>query len=155
MCNNFMCEKEDIDFSPANRLSIFERERLQFVTTATGGAQKLAPLKFRVYIIGGYCILGHGLAIEIGRWLIISIIRDRILCHFCSSNVVKNETHFVMQCPLYTPIKDRYLSLFLNDILRAISNLSTNLDHQTESSLYLTHATALCYFRELASLSQS
>ena len=69
--------------------------------------------------------------------------------------VVENETHFVMECPLYTPIGDRYLSLYSNLILRAISNLSSKLDNQTESSLYLTEATALRCFRELASLSPS
>ena len=41
----------------------------------------------------------HNLEIEIGRYQ--NIPREERLCKFCTSNVIENEYHFLLICPLY------------------------------------------------------
>ena len=101
-----------------------------------------------------YHTSNHRLAIEIGRWSTIPISRDNRLCHFCSYNVVENEAHFVLECPLYNSIRDKFQSLFENVVLGSLKSFF-QLDHQVDISLYLTEATALRHSRELAGLTPS
>jgi len=105
-------------------------------------------------IIAAYRTSNHRLAIETGRWSTIPISRDKRLCNFCSYNVVENEAHFVLECPLYSSIRDKFQSLFENIVLGSIKSFF-QLDHQVDISLYLTEATALRHSRELASLTPS
>ena len=42
------------------------------------------------------------------------ISRVTTLCHFCSYNANENEAHFILECPLYKPIRDKFPSLFEN-----------------------------------------
>ena len=34
------------------------------------------------------------------------------VCHFCSYNAIENEAHFVLEYPLYNPIRDKFPSIF-------------------------------------------
>ena len=86
--------------------------------------------------------LKHRLTIETRRWTIIPISRDTRLCRFCSFNVVENEAHFVLECPLYNPIRDQFPSLFEN-IVPGSLKFFFQLDQQVDVSLYLAEATAL------------
>ena len=45
---------------------------------------------------------------------IVSALKDDILCHFCTYNVVASEARFVSECPLYEFIEDNLPSLFEN-----------------------------------------
>ena len=58
----------------------------------------------------------HNLATGIGRWSSIPILWDKRLCHFYTTSRVENEAHFVLECPLYNTIKDKFPSLFENVI---------------------------------------
>jgi hypothetical protein len=58
-------------------------------------------------------------------------------------------THFVLECPLYNSIRDKFQSLFERVELGSLTSFFS-LDHQIYFSLYLTEATALCHFVELA-----
>jgi hypothetical protein len=49
----------------------------------------------------------HDLAIESGRY--VNMPRENRLCIFCNMNVVENEYHFVLACPLYRDIRVAYL----------------------------------------------
>ena len=101
-----------------------------------------------------YCCLPHlnvQTCIEIGRWSTFPISRDDELCYFCSYNVAENEAHFVLECPLYNPIKDKFQSLLEKVVLRSLKSFF-QLDHQVDVSLYLTAGIALRLFRELACL---
>ena len=40
----------------------------------------------------------------------IPISRDDRLCHFSSYDVVENEADFVLECPLYNSIIDKFQS---------------------------------------------
>jgi hypothetical protein len=71
--------------------------------------------------------------------------RDNRLCHFCFCNIVENEAYFVLECPLYNSLRDKFQSLFKKVLLKSLQ-----LDHQVEFSLYLTEATTLRHSRELA-----
>ena len=48
--------------------------------------------------------------------------RDNRLCHFYSYNVVENEVDFVLECPLYNPIRDKFSSLFENVVLGSLKS---------------------------------
>jgi hypothetical protein len=52
------------------------------------------------------------LKLDDGR--VIPVSRDTRLCHFCSYNVIENEAYFVLECPLYNPIRDKFPSQFKN-----------------------------------------
>ena len=52
----------------------------------------------------------------------------------------------MLECPISNPMRDLRMSF------KGTSNIFFQLDHQDDISLYLTKATAYCYFRELASL---
>ena len=90
-------------------------------------------------IIATYHTSNHRLATEIGRWTSILVSRDTRLCHFCSSNVVENEAHFVLECPLYNQIRDKFSSLSENVVPRTwIIKSFFQLDQQVNISLCLT-----------------
>ena len=46
---------------------------------------------------------GHNLMIEKGRYL--NIARSLRLCHFCDYNVLEDECHFSLVCPLYRDLR--------------------------------------------------
>lgn len=67
----------------------------------------------------------------------------------CSQNVVENETHIVLKCPLYNPITNQFLLQFENVMLGTLKS-SFQLNHQVDISLYLKEATALCPFQRIS-----
>ena len=71
-------------------------------------------------IIVAYCTSNHRFAIEIEQWMNNSITRDTRQCHFCSYNAIENEAHFVLECPLYKPIKDKFPLLFKNVVMGSL-----------------------------------
>ena len=85
--------------------------------------QPLTPPQCKIIV--AYRTLNHRLAIKIGQWMTYPISRDTRLCHFCSYNAVENEAHFMLECPIYNPIKDKFPSLFKNVVLGNL-NLSFN-----------------------------
>ena len=67
------------------------------------------------------CTSNHRLAIKI-RWCSTTPIpRYNRLCHIRSYNVVNNEAHFVLKCPLYNSIKDKFQSLFEKVVLGSLN----------------------------------
>ena len=44
-----------------------------------------------------------------------------LICHFYSYNVIENEAHFVLECPLYNFSRIEFRSLFENVVLRSLS----------------------------------
>ena len=49
----------------------------------------------------------HNLEIERGRYQ--NIPREERFCKFCTSNVIENEYHFLLVCPLYRSLRRKYL----------------------------------------------
>jgi hypothetical protein len=82
------------------------------------------------------------------------ISRDTRICHFCSYYAIENEAHFMLESPLYNPIRDKFPSPFENVVSGSLESFF-QLDHQVDINLYLTEATALCHSRKLASLKPS
>jgi hypothetical protein len=60
---------------------------------------KIALTRFR--------LSSHNLEIERGRYN--NVIRSERICQFCNLNVVENEYHFLLTCPLYSNIRKKYL----------------------------------------------
>ena len=50
----------------------------------------------------------HKLRIETGRY--DKIPRDERLCSLCNCNKIEDETHFLLDCPSYSSIRDRFFS---------------------------------------------
>ena len=50
----------------------------------------------------------HKLRIETGRY--DKIPRDERLCSLCNCNNIEDETHFLLDCPSYSSIRDRLFS---------------------------------------------
>lgn len=75
----------------------------------------------------------HTLRIETGRHerkknsdgKLVIIPRLERICKFCDTNMVEDELHFSLDCPLYTEIK----TVFLKSLFEKFPNLS-NLNHQ-------------------------
>ena len=67
-------------------------------------------------------------------------------------NVVENEAHIVLECPLYNSIRHKFQ--LLNVVLGSLGSFF-QLDHQVDISLYLKEAIALYHSRELAGLTSS
>ena len=103
-------------------------------------------------IIVVYCTSNHILAIEIARLSLSLEILDYVT--FAPIMQLENESHFVLECPLYNPIRDKFPSLFENVVLGNLKSFF-EFDHQVDNSLYLTEATALYHSRELAGVKPS
>ena len=80
-------------------------------------------------IIVTYCTLKSRLAIEIGWWMTITISRDTRLYHLFSYNAGENEASFVLECPLYNAIRNRFPSPFENVVPRGLKSFF-QIDHQ-------------------------
>lgn len=64
---------------------------------------------------------------------------------------ILNEAHFVLQCPLYNPIRNMFPSLFENVVLGSLKILLP-LDHQVDINLHLMEAIAHRHCRQLDGL---
>ena len=74
----------------------FEMEHyLDFITEKK---YKIALTKFR--------LSSHDLAIERGRFEHIE--RNNRLCRYCNLNMIENEYHFLLVCPLYRDLRKKY-----------------------------------------------
>ena len=51
-------------------------------------------------------ISSRNLQIETGRY--DKIARDERLCSLCNRNKIEDETHFLLDCPSYSSIRDRF-----------------------------------------------
>ena len=69
-------------------------------------------------------------------------------------NAVENETHFVLECSLHKPIRDKFPSLFENVVLGILKSFF-QLDHQVDIRLYLTEVATIHHSRELVGLKPS
>ena len=53
-------------------------------------------------------ISSHQLRIETGRYE--NIPRNERICHFCTSNKIEDENHFLLDCKAYSQIRDIFFS---------------------------------------------
>ena len=119
--------------------------------------QPLTPPQRKIIV--SYSTSNHRLAIEIGQWSTIPISRDTSLCHFCYYSLIRleNEAHFVLECPVYEHVRNKFPPLFENAVLGSLESF-LQVDHQIDSSLYpswrLLHF-AIRHSRELAGLKSS
>ena len=80
-------------------------------------------------------ISSHKLRIETGRY--DKIPREERLCNLCNSNKIEDETHFLLDCPRYSSIRDMFFSKIESKIpfLRLLSH-ETLISHLMNSSDY-------------------
>ena len=71
-----------------------------------------------------------------------------------ATDVVENEAHFLLECPLYNSIRDKFPSLSKKIIPGSLKSFF-ELDQQVNIRLYLTEATTLRHSRKLTSLKPS
>jgi hypothetical protein len=82
--------------------------------------QSLTPPHCKIVVTN--CTSTHSIAIEIKLWLTIPTSKDNSLCHFCSNNAADNEAYFVLECPLYNFIKDKFQSLFEKVVIGSLKS---------------------------------
>ena len=112
----------------------------------------LIPPQRKIIVV--YCTSNHILAIETRRCTVILVFRDTRLCHFCSYDAIENEARYVLECPLYNPTRDKFTSLFENEVLESLKSFFQS-SQQVNVSLHLTKATALHQSGDLTSLKPS
>jgi len=100
----------------------------------SGSKQPLAPSWCKIIVT--YRTSNHSLAIEFGRWWSIPMSRENGLCHVCSHNVVETNTHFVLMCPLYNSIMDKFQSPFGIIASRSLKSCFQSY-HFADINLYL------------------
>ena len=72
--------------------------------------QPLRPTPHKIIV--AYCSVYDRLAIETRRWSTIPIPEENKLCHFCSYTVIESKAHFVLECPMYNPLRANFPSVF-------------------------------------------
>ena len=68
--------------------------------------QKPIALKHK-HILSKYRLPAHSLSIETGGYHHIE--RNNRMCSLCNMNILGDEYHFVLVCPLYSTIRDNYI----------------------------------------------
>ena len=118
-----------VNFNPdINFCSIKRRIRDQFLQTWTDSISNMSKLEyykqfkkdfeFSQYLdivqnesmrksISRLRLCSHNLEIESGRFS--GTDRNQRLCKMCSQNVIESEYHFIMCCPKYNQIRNKYL----------------------------------------------
>lgn len=87
----------------AQRLASYSRVKHSFeldsyLNTLSERKYKIALSKFR--------LSSHNLEIERGRYF--NVPRSERICKICQMNVIENEFHFRLTCPLYTDLRRKY-----------------------------------------------
>ena len=80
-------------------------------------------------------ISSHKLKTETGRY--DNIPRDEMLCSLCNSNRIDDETHFPLDCPSFSPIREMFFSKLQPQIpFLRLEPHETLLSHLINSSDY-------------------
>jgi hypothetical protein len=56
-------------------------------------------------------INSHELHSETGHWSIPKMPRDERVCHLCDTKKIKDEKHFLLDCPAYTHIRSHFQNI--------------------------------------------
>lgn len=91
------------DVNNSNRLEMYARYKHNFdlenyLVSTIEKKFKIALTQFR--------LSSHDLAIERGRYE--NLNRSERVCKFCNSNLIKCEYHFLLVCPLYRELRQKY-----------------------------------------------
>lgn len=63
----------------------------------------------------------HRLQIEVGRYTVPKTLAMDRLCKQCSMNSVEDETHFLMECPKYTDLRNLLIGKHLSNNVNMFS----------------------------------
>ena len=88
----------------SNRLETYARCKHEFEMEKYLDFIKEKKFKFA---LTQFRLSSHNLAIERGRFE--NIARTERVCALCNSNLVENEYHFLLVCPLYRELRKQYL----------------------------------------------
>ena len=126
----------------SNRLETYARFKHEFeietyLDFIKENKYKIALTQFR--------LSSHNLAIERGR--IEHIDRNERVCKLCNSNVIENEFHFLLVCPLYRELRKQYLKPYFCrwPTLNKFNSLMSNMNKKSLLNVakFIYHATIL------------
>ena len=104
--------------------------------------QKPIALKYK-HILSKYRLSAHSLSIETGRYHHID--RNNRICSLCNMNILEDEYHFVLMCPFYSTIRDKYIKPYYYNTpstFKLTQLMSTDSSkHLIKLCKYLTTAT--------------
>ena len=92
-------------------------------------------------------ISSHQLRIETGRYE--NIPRNERICHFCTSNKIEDENHFLLDCKAYSQIRD----IFFSKLETKIPDFKS-LSHDTLISLLMNSSDYLINCQLVSFISQ-
>ena len=95
------------------------------------------------HILSKYRLSAHSLSIETGRYHHID--RNNRICSLCNMNILEDEYHFVLVCPFYSTIRDKYIKPYYYNTpstFKLTQLMSTDSSkHLIKLCKYLTTAT--------------
>ena len=124
---SFYCTIKD-DYSPSPYLALTRKN-----------PSRKALVRFR--------ISSHQLRIKTGRYE--NIPRNERICHFCTSNKIEDENHFLLDCKAYSQIRD----IFFSKLETKIPDFKS-LSHDTLISLLMNSSDYLINCQLVSSISQ-
>lgn len=130
------------DINNSQRLISYSRFKHTFELEAY--LDNIKNRKFKIALCR-FRLSSHKLEIERGRYH--NIPRSERICKFCTQNVVENEYHFLLTCPLYTHLRKQYLKQYyyrwptLNKFDKLMG--STNRNEILNVSKYIFYADKL------------
>ena len=124
---SFYCTIKD-DYSPSPYLALTRKN-----------PSRKALVRFR--------ISSHQLRIETGRYE--NIPRNERICHFCTSNKIEDENHFLLDCKAYSQIRD----IFFSKLETKIPDFKS-LSHDTLISLLMNSSDYLINCQLVSFISQ-
>ncbi|XP_048252544.1 uncharacterized protein LOC125380687 [Haliotis rufescens] len=102
---------------------------------------KVNVKKFRTALSRFRCS-SHNLLIETGRY--VNIPREERICNLCSLNSVEDEFHFLLVCPVYLHLREKYLQAYYYrypNIIKFVTLLSnTKRSILQNVSMYIYYA---------------
>ena len=88
----------------SNRLEMYSRFKHEFAME--NNLDFIKEKKYR-FALTKFRLSSHDLAIERGRYE--NIARNDRICIFCNGHLVENEYHFLLACPFYRVLRQRFL----------------------------------------------
>ena len=88
----------------SNRLEMYSRYKHEF--ELENYLDFIKDKRFR-FALTKFRLASHDLAIERGRYE--NIGRNERICRYCNGNFVENEYHFLLVCPFYRELRQRYM----------------------------------------------
>ena len=103
------------------------------------------------HILATFRCSAHNLMIEQGRF--INVERSYRICQFCNMNCIEDEYHFLLVCPVYRDLRQKYLRKYYSTwaLINEFKLLLTSKSEDNVIILYflLTYIYVCIYYNSM------